>query len=134
MLTDTAKSVLMYLLQGLAETLSAFIYPPPPLTPLPLLQFSDTHPPLQSKPCILFTWACIVKMKSNLKTLPILRGGFRISGKGVHMNKGEGVRFADFIISHENEDQIIGLRPNNFIFEGYLKMGGGGGGGFKRTP
>ena len=25
------------------------------------------------------------------------RGGSRISGKGVHMYKGEGVRFADFI-------------------------------------
>ena len=26
----------------------------------------------------------------------ILRGGYRISGKGVHMYKGVGVRFADF--------------------------------------
>ena len=35
------------------------------------------------------------------------RGGSRNSGKGVHMYKGLGVRFVDFIsfslISHENE-------------------------------
>ena len=35
------------------------------------------------------------------------RGGSRMSGKGVHMYKGVGVRFVDFIsfslISHENE-------------------------------
>ena len=34
----------------------------------------------------------------NLKPLLwYFRDGFRISGKGVHMYKGMGVRFADFI-------------------------------------
>ena len=35
------------------------------------------------------------------------RGGLKISGNGVHMYKGVGVRFADFVSfilkSHENE-------------------------------
>ena len=61
------------------------------------------------------------------------RGGSRISEKGVNLFKGGG--FALLIlsnfskISHENENNLVSLRPNYFIFIGYLKPGGGGGGG-----
>ena len=47
------------------------------------------------------------------------RGGSRISGKGVRIYKGMGVRFADFISVFLN----IPLKGNNFIFIGYLKTG-----------
>ena len=46
-----------------------------------------------------------------------------IFGKGVHMFKGVGVCFADFISFFINI-----LRPNSFIFMGYLKTGGRKGG------
>ena len=42
-----------------------------------------------------------------------------ISGKGVHIYKEVGVRFADFI------SFFLKLRPNYFIFIGYLKTGRG---------
>ena len=35
--------------------------------------------------------------KAEFTVCQFNRGGFRISGKGVHMYKGVGVRFADFI-------------------------------------
>ena len=38
-----------------------------------------------------------IRIYSLLKKLAKYRGGSRISGKGVHMYKGVGVRFADFI-------------------------------------
>ena len=45
------------------------------------------------------------KVDSHIKRSP--RGGSRISGKGVRMYEGEGVRFADLshfsTISHKNE-------------------------------
>ena len=52
------------------------------------------------------------------------RGESRISGKGVHMYKArEGVPFADVISFFLN----ISMRPNYFIFIGYLKKGEVGG-------
>ena len=56
------------------------------------------------------------------------RGGFRISGKGVHIHKGVGGCFVDFISFLLN----ISMRPNYYIFLGYLKTGRGG--EFERTP
>ena len=55
-----------------------------------------------------------------------------ISGKGVHMNKGLGVRFADFfyfiLFKYPMKmNNLVSLRPNYFIFIGYLKMGVGEG-------
>ena len=59
-----------------------------------------------------------LKLVSMLEVLPLyiwiggngsmrFRGGSRFTGKGVHMYKGVGVHFADFIsffsISHENK-------------------------------
>ena len=35
--------------------------------------------------------------------------------------------FADFMISNENENNLVSLRPNYFIYLGYLKMGDGEG-------
>ena len=59
------------------------------------------------------------------------RGGSRISGKGVHMYKGVGVRFADWIYFSLNIpwkwNNLVSLRPNYFIFIGYLKNWGQGG-------
>ena len=56
-----------------------------------------------------------------------VRGGSRISGKGVHMYKGVGVRFADFISFFSNIpwkwNNLVSLRPNYFTFIGYLKRG-----------
>ena len=43
------------------------------------------------------------------------------------MYKGVGVRIADFISFFLNIP--VSLRPNYFIFIGYLKTRGGGGGG-----
>ena len=55
-------------------------------------------------------------------------GGSRISGKGVHMYKGVGVRFADFISFFLNIpwtwNNLVTLRPNYFIFIGYFKSVG----------
>ena len=56
----------------------------------------------------------------------VTRGGSRISGKGAHMYKGVGVRFADFISFCLND--LVSLRPNYFIFIRYLKTGGREGG------
>ena len=59
------------------------------------------------------------------------RGGSRISEKGVHMFKGVGVPFADFISFILNIqwkwNNLVSLRPNYFIFIGYLKTRGGQG-------
>ena len=66
------------------------------------------------------------------------RGGSRISGKGVWMYKCVGVQFADLISFCFNIpwkwNNLVSLRPNYFIFIGYLKMGGGGGGGGAPEP
>ena len=62
------------------------------------------------------------------KTIDMLlgnRGGFRISGKGVHMFKGVCVRFADFKYP---------MKMKNFIFIGYLKLGRGGRGSLLLNP
>ena len=64
----------------------------------------------------------------------VSRAGSRISGKGGHniMYKGMEIRFADFILFFLNIpwkwNNLVSLRPNYFIFIGYLEMGGGGGG------
>ena len=50
------------------------------------------------------------------------RGRLRIYGKGVHIHKDVGGRFADFISFLLN----ISMRPNYFILLGYLKTGGEG--------
>ena len=59
------------------------------------------------------------------------RGGSMISGKGVHMYKGWGVCFAHFTSFFLNIpwkwNNLVSLRPNYFIFIGYLKMGAGRG-------
>ena len=55
------------------------------------------------------------------------RGGSRISGKGVHIYKGLGVRFADFISFFLKYSMI---EAKFFHFHGILKTGGGGGGMF----
>ena len=59
------------------------------------------------------------------------RGVSRISGVGVHMYKGAGVRFADFISFFLDIpwkwNNLVSLQPNYFIFIGYLKMGAGRG-------
>ena len=57
---------------------------------------------------------------------PYIWGGSRISGKWVHMYKYAGVRFADFNISWK-WNNLVSLRPNYFIFIGYLKTGRRGG-------
>ena len=64
------------------------------------------------------------------------RGGSRISGKGFHMCKdvcvrvcvwgGRSCRF--YLIFHKlpiEINNLVSLRPNYFIFIGYLKTGGG---------
>ena len=63
-----------------------------------------------------------------------IRGGSRISEKGVHLYKCVGVSFADFIQSFLNIQwkwnnlvSLVSLRPNYFLFIGYLKMWGGEG-------
>ena len=52
------------------------------------------------------------------------RGWSRISGKGVHVYKGVGVRFVDFTSIFLNIpwkwNNLVSLRPNYFIFTGYL--------------
>ena len=59
----------------------------------------------------------------------IFRGRSRISAKGVHMYKGVGVCLADFISFilnipwKWNTCNLVSLRPNYFIFIGYLKTG-----------
>ena len=47
------------------------------------------------------------------------------------MYKSVGVRFADFVsfflnipISHEKQNNLVSLRPNYFLFIGYLKTRG----------
>ena len=67
------------------------------------------------------------------------RGGSRMSGKGVHINKGVGVRFTDFISFFLNIpwkwNNLVSLRPNYVIFIGYLKTGARrGGGGVRVNP
>ena len=65
----------------------------------------------------------------------MIRGGSRISEKGVHVYKYVGFRKADFISFFLNIpwnwNNLVSLRPNYFIFIGFLKTGarGGGGGG-----
>ena len=63
-----------------------------------------------------------------LLTQSICRGGSRISGKVVHIYNGVGVCFADFISFFVNIpwkwNHLVSLRPNYFIFIGYLKTGG----------
>ena len=61
-----------------------------------------------------------------------LRGGSRISGKGVlHMYKGVGGSFCWFDSFFLNIpwkwNNLVSLRPNYFIFMGYLKTGAGRG-------
>ena len=50
--------------------------------------------------------------------------------KGGHMFKGVGIRFADFISLFRNItwkwNNLVSLRPNYFIFIGYLKRWGDG--------
>ena len=57
------------------------------------------------------------------------RGGSRVSENGVHMYKGVGVRFADFIFFMlkwpMEMNNLVSLRPNYFICVGYLKTGTG---------
>ena len=69
---------------------------------------------------------------NGLTTSRVLRGGSRISGKGVHMYKGVGVRFADFISFFLNIpwkwNNLVSLGPNYSIFIGYLKTWGREGG------
>ena len=57
----------------------------------------------------------------------IHRGGSGISGKGVHIYRGVGVCFADFISFFLNipwKEIIWSQWDQNFIFIGYLKTGG----------
>ena len=59
--------------------------------------------------------------------------------KGVHMYKGVWVRYADFIYFFPLNilwkwNNLVSLRPNYFIFIGYLKTGGGGRGGGSSEP
>ena len=59
------------------------------------------------------------------------RGGSKNSGKGVHMYKVWKVRFADFFLFFLNIpwkwNNLLSVRPNNFIFIWYSKIGGGKG-------
>ena len=54
-----------------------------------------------------------------------------ISWKGFHIFKVVGIRFADFISFFLNIpwkwNNLVSLRPNYFIFIGYLKTGDGEG-------
>ena len=69
---------------------------------------------------------CIQSIDEDVRS----RGGSRISGKGgggfICMQEW-GVRFADFISFFLNIpwkwNNLVSLRPNNFIFIGYLKTG-----------
>ena len=61
--------------------------------------------------------------------LALIHGGSRISQKAIHMYKGMGVHLADFINFFKYP---MKMRPNYFMFKGYLKMGAGR--GFTRTP
>ena len=54
------------------------------------------------------------------------RGGSRISGKGVRMYKGVGVRFADFISFFLNIPRYL-TDTKLFHFHGIFKNGGQGG-------
>ena len=49
-------------------------------------------------------------------------GGSRISGKGVHMYKVVGFLFANFH-SFFSWNNLASLRPNYYLFIGYLKLG-----------
>ena len=60
----------------------------------------------------------------HIYRITYIRGGSRIPGKGVHMYKGVGVRFADLILL---KYPMVSLRPNYFISIGYLKTGAGRG-------
>ena len=63
------------------------------------------------------------------------RGGSRISGMGSHMFKSVGIRLAEFIPFFLNipwkRNNLVSVRPNYFIFIGFLKRGTGR---FERTP
>ena len=70
------------------------------------------------------------------------RGGSVISGKRVHMFKCVGCSlsnnwfylfFLKYLIFPWNWNNLVSLRPNYFIFIGYLKTGGGAWRGFKWT-
>ena len=52
------------------------------------------------------------------------RGGSRIFGKGVLMYENVEVRVADFKYPMKMK-YLASLKPNYFIFMGYLKTGGG---------
>ena len=91
--------------------------------------------------CLNYVWVfCLRSSVTLLMMVPYFRSGSRISGKDVRMF-GLGVHFADFISIFLDIpwkwNNLVSLRPNYFIFIGYLKTGvcGGGGGwrGFKRT-
>ena len=75
---------------------------------------------------------------SDLDNHTVYRGGSRIFGKGVHMYKGVGVRFAEFILFFLNItwkwSNLVSPRPNYFIFIGYLKTGTESGGGGQANP
>ena len=72
-----------------------------------------------------------LRLKIGTVRRQFCRGGSMISRKGVQIYKGVGGLFADFISFFLNIpwkwNNLVSLRPNNFIFIGYLKMGRGEG-------
>ena len=82
-------------------------------------------------PCMVILSTQKHMFKSMGKKIVNFRDGSRISWKGVHIYKRVGISFADFIsffLKIPFEWNILAtLRPNYFIFKGYLKTGVGRG-------
>ena len=91
---------------------------------------------------LVYSAALGLNLSQNLYLIIYIRGGSRISGKGVLMIKSVfvclcvcvcgGGRFADFISCFSNipwkRNKLVSLRPNYFIFIRYLKNGRNWGG------
>ena len=87
---------------------------------------------------IPWKWNNLVSLRPNYYIfIGYLNKGSRISRKGSHMYKGVEVQFADFISFCLNIpwkwNNLVSLRPNYYIFIGYLKNEGAGR-GVRATP
>ena len=80
-------------------------------------------------------WVALNALSVPASPVVQFRGGSRVSGKGIQIYKGVGVRFAYYISFFLNFPWKWNNLVSLSIFIGYLKMeGGGGGGGFEWTP